>query len=393
VLLMYAVVLATCLALLAAGVVEQRNHLANLRMIPTRVLVNGSRGKSSITRLCAGALRGGGLVVVAKTTGTAARLIYPDATEEPVYRKLGIANVIEQLPIVRRAVAFFPDALVMECMAVDPALQELNQAKLVRSRIGVVCNARDDHLAEMGPTIDDVARSLSRSMPRDGVCVTAERERIGVLREEAARRNCRLVEVNPESVSEAEMRGFRWITFKENVSIALAVAELAGVGRRAALEGMWAAPPDPGALGVTDFVVGTRLLRVANIFAANDPASTMMNIRLLRSMGAISGPASVIINCRPDRIERNGQMGALVAHLNPGQIFLIGEPTRSARATIPARWQPKVVDLGGRCGAQELVDGILASVNGHATLIAMGNIHGQGERLLEHLSRITAGSR
>src|SRR5262249_27196854 len=151
VLLINAMVLAMCLALLAAGVVEQRNHLANLRMIPTRVLVNGSRGKSSITRLCAGALRGGGLVVVAKTTGTAARLIYPDATEEPVYRKMGIANVIEQLPIVRRSVAFFPDALVMECMAVAPALQELNQTKLVRSSIGVVCNARDDHLAEMGP--------------------------------------------------------------------------------------------------------------------------------------------------------------------------------------------------------------------------------------------------
>ncbi|GAA2502763.1 hypothetical protein GCM10010276_52230 [Streptomyces longisporus] len=65
--------------------------------IPARVLVNGIRGKSSITRLCAGALRGSGLVAVAKTTGTAARFIHPDATEEPVYRKFGIANVVEQI--------------------------------------------------------------------------------------------------------------------------------------------------------------------------------------------------------------------------------------------------------------------------------------------------------
>ena len=117
------------LALAIAGVIEQRVHTRRLRTIPERVLVNGIRGKSSITRLCAGALRGGGLVVVAKTTGTAARFIYPDATEEPVYRKFGIANVVEQIGIVRRAAAYRPDVLVIECMAVMPALQEINQTQ------------------------------------------------------------------------------------------------------------------------------------------------------------------------------------------------------------------------------------------------------------------------
>ncbi|MFI9253446.1 poly-gamma-glutamate synthase PgsB, partial [Streptomyces sp. NPDC001135] len=66
-LFLYTVLLVCCAILLAAGVVEQRRHFANLENIPTRVLVNGIRGKSSITRLCAGALRGGDLVTVAKT--------------------------------------------------------------------------------------------------------------------------------------------------------------------------------------------------------------------------------------------------------------------------------------------------------------------------------------
>lgn len=119
-LFLYTVLVVCCAILLIAGVVEQRRHFANLDRIPTRVLVNGIRGKSSITRLCAGALRGGGLTTVAKTTGTAARFIHPDATEEPVYRKFGIANVVEQIGIVRRAAAYRPDALVIECMAVMP---------------------------------------------------------------------------------------------------------------------------------------------------------------------------------------------------------------------------------------------------------------------------------
>src|SRR5262245_61858103 len=159
--------------LLIAGIIERQRHQRSLGRIPIRILVNGIRGKSSITRLVAGALRGGGLRVVAKTTGTAARYIHPDASEEPVYRTFGIANVIEQVGIVLRAAAERPDVLVVECMAVQPALQELSQHKLIRSTIGVLSNVREDHLDEMGPTTDDVARSLARAMPAGGVCVTA----------------------------------------------------------------------------------------------------------------------------------------------------------------------------------------------------------------------------
>src|SRR3954452_7785013 len=212
-LFLYSVLLVCSLGLLVAGILEQKRHFASLAQIPTRVLVNGIRGKSSITRLTAGALRGGGLRVVAKTTGTAARYIHPDASEEPVYRKFGIANVVEQIGIVRRAAAERPDVLVMECMAVQPALQEINQQKLIKSTIGVLCNVREDHLDEMGPTMDDVARSLSRSMPVGGICVTAEQDRLHILQEEAAKRDCQLIAVDPETVSDEEMQGFSWITF------------------------------------------------------------------------------------------------------------------------------------------------------------------------------------
>lgn len=234
-LFLYCVLAMCCTGLLVAGIVEQRRHEANLAAIPTRVLVNGIRGKSSITRLCAGALRGSGLVTVAKATGTAPRFIHSDATEEPVYRKFGIANVVEQIGIVRRAAAYRPDVLVMECMAVMPALQEINQSKLIRSTIGVLCNVREDHLAEMGPTLDDVARSLCRSLPEGGVCVTSEKERFPILKEEADARNCELIYADPETVTDEELRGFSWFTFKENVAIALAVAELLGVDRATAL--------------------------------------------------------------------------------------------------------------------------------------------------------------
>jgi poly-gamma-glutamate synthase PgsB/CapB len=388
---LYAVLSFALGALLVAGIVEQRRHQHNLDGIPCRILVNGIRGKSSVTRLCAGALRGGGLTVVAKTTGTAARFIHPDATEEPVYRKFGIANVVEQLEIVRRAAAARPDVLVMECMAVTPALQEVNQTKLVQSTIGVLTNVREDHLQEMGPTLADVARSLARSMPVGGICVTAERDLLPVLREEARRRSCELVVADPSDVTDDDMARFRHHSVRENVAVSIEVARLLGIPRERALTGMWQAPPDPGVLTVVPYRFEGAALRFANLFAANDPRSTVMNVADLIEREQLEPPVFVLVNCRPDRLERNGQMGEIVPDLRADKLFAIGHPTRSALARVPTRWGGRVFDLGG---ANRPVDQILSTIVGEidraASLVAIGNIHGQGEKLLHHLGRTGA---
>jgi gamma-polyglutamate synthase len=390
---LYVVYVALTTCLLGAGLLEQRRHTAQLRRIPVRVHVNGIRGKSSTTRLCAGALGGGGLSVVAKTTGSAARFMWPDGTEEPVYRKFGIANVSEQIGIVRRAAAERPDALVLECMAIKPELQEVTQDKIVQATIAVIGNVREDHLDEMGPTLDDVARSMSRTMPRDGVCVTAEVERLGVLQEEARRRNCRLVAADPQEVTDAEMAGFAHFTFKENVAVALAVAAELGVNRDKALAGMYESAPDPGVLTVEEYDVDGGRVRFANVFAANDPQSTVMNVEYLLETGAIRPPLFTLINCRPDRISRNAQMGATVPDLHSEKVFLIGHPVRSALEAVPAEWGGAMIDLGGDGRKPESIWRELVShVEGEASVVAVGNIHGQGELLLDHLDALGGGS-
>ena len=58
--------------LVGAGALERVVHRRNLAKIPLRIHVNGTRGKSSVTRLIAAALRAHGTVTCAKTTGTLA---------------------------------------------------------------------------------------------------------------------------------------------------------------------------------------------------------------------------------------------------------------------------------------------------------------------------------
>ena len=55
------------LILIGLGLVESHFHRQALAQLPVRIHVNGSRGKSSVTRLIAAGLRSGGLKTLAKT--------------------------------------------------------------------------------------------------------------------------------------------------------------------------------------------------------------------------------------------------------------------------------------------------------------------------------------
>jgi poly-gamma-glutamate synthase PgsB/CapB len=369
---------------------ERWKHNKNLDAIKLRIVINGIRGKSSVTRLTAGALRTQSTWnTVAKTTGTAAMFIYPGGREKPVRRSFGVVNVIEQKHIIQRAANLDSQAIVVECMAVLPELQELNQEVMIRAHIVVITNVREDHLEEMGPTLVDVARSLSRSMPHGGICITAETELFDILQEEADARSCELVYANASDVSDFEMEGFDYITFKDNVACALKVAELCGIPRATAMSGMYAAPPDPGVLRVDEWEYNGRDFRVANLFAANDPNSTLMNLRLLQQRKYIGHDLSIIINCRPDRVERNGQMGDLMELVNPRHIFLMGMPTRSAVHHIAEHLRSRIIDLEKIADGVDTLERITQALPeaGH-DLVMIGNVHGGGEELLAAIAEL-----
>ena len=63
------------LFLISIGLIEIYFHKKALKNLPIRIHVNGTRGKSSVTRLIAAGLRESGLNTYAKTTGTTPRII------------------------------------------------------------------------------------------------------------------------------------------------------------------------------------------------------------------------------------------------------------------------------------------------------------------------------
>ena len=151
--------LAVCLALL---ILEDRQVRRDRSELVHVVYVNGIRGKSTVTRMIDGGLRAGGWKVFCKTTGTVPMVIGVDGTARPLVRR-GRANISEQVRVLHRAVREGAQILVIECMAVDPALQAVSQHRMVRADIGVITNVRLDHTAEMGPTLEDLRLPLQHN--------------------------------------------------------------------------------------------------------------------------------------------------------------------------------------------------------------------------------------
>jgi poly-gamma-glutamate synthase PgsB/CapB len=372
--------------LAAAGAWEFRRHERNVAAVPLRIHVNGTRGKSSVTRLIAAGIRAGGRRTLAKTTGTKPRIIFPDGSEKPILRP-GKANIIEQLMVFREAVAQSAEALVMECMAVQPPLQLLAERKMVKSGVGVLTNARADHLDEMGPTVEAVARSLCSTLPRNGTAFTSERAQLAVIQNEGRNVNCRVVPVAPEGVSDEMMAGFSYLEHKDNVALALAVCRHFGVEEKTALAGMHAAAPDPGVLRVFRVAQSGKEVEFVNAFAANDPDSYAIIWELIAPLRAAGRKLIVLVNARADRIQRSEQMGEFIAAREADHYLIAGMNTGALANKAIASGLPadRIVDMRNS-RAEEIFEQVLSLTASRSLVIGIGNIVGLGEKIVSHFA-------
>ena len=168
--------------------IEFQSHKNNLSKIPIRIHVNGSRGKSSVVRLIASGLRAGGLKTIGKTTGTSPRIIDENGDDKYIHR-LRSASIGEQISLIRYFSKLKPDALVIECMAVNPQYQWVSEQKIIKSTIGVLTNVRPDHIDEMGMSMNQITKSMANTVPFNGIMVTSEKKKTNILLEISQKRN------------------------------------------------------------------------------------------------------------------------------------------------------------------------------------------------------------
>jgi poly-gamma-glutamate synthase PgsB/CapB len=371
------------------GVLEFVRHQKRIYSIPIRIHVNGTRGKSSVTRLIGAALNEGGIKTITKVTGTYPRLILEDGTETAIYRKTD-ANIIEQLGIVKFAAERNTKAIVIECMALEPQYQSITETKMIHATIGVITNVRLDHVDIMGYTLPEIASVLGRTIPKNQHFFTAENRIPEVLKKIAIQQKAAMHLSEAFTVSDDEMKPFKYIEHKENVALALDICKHIGIERNTALHGMYKANPDAGALNRYRVELFDKSINFYNGFAANDPQSTLMIWHKLRNEGALNGTKIVLLNTRQDRLDRAKQLAEMVGkeiRAEADLLILIGQSTDVVEnMSIQYGFEKnKIVNLGWM-EASEVFENILLHTNKIATVVAIGNIGGMGNKLADYFS-------
>ena len=377
---------ALALVLIASGLLEFRYHQLVLSSIPIRIHVNGTRGKSSVTRLIAAGLRAGGKRTFAKTTGTAPRVIDSKGIDRIIHR-LRRPSIGEQVRLLKYFSSENPDVVVMECMAVQPQYQWISEHQMVKSHIGVITNARPDHLDEMGPTEVDVVKSLCNSIPVGGTLVTAEDKHKDILQSVADRNQSEIFFSDESSVSEKDLNNFAYIEHPQNVAIALDVCHKMGVERDIALSGMHSVRPDLGALVVWKLLGKQGSLQFVNGMAANDPVSTLQIWKFVIDRYPTTSGTAVFFNSRDDRPLRTKQMLELTFEEIKPEYFIIRGDKIEAKVRRLLHHSPDTdVSIFSLNESIDNVSESILSLPDDVLVFAIGNQVGTGQEILQKLS-------
>ena len=249
--------------------------------IPIRILVTGSRGKSSLVRLLHAAFSACGVNTFARITGVLPREIGPGGRER-VIRRVSPIHIAEMGWWLTQVPAD-AEALVMENSAVTP--------DLLRPTLVVWTTLRPDHTELWGATRKDAARALMRGVPH-GVPVAGGPELNAPEVQPMLRANANTLHLAQGAQGAGSHQ-------EENVNLAALAFALcaphldAEVARRAMLD----LPPD-----IADF----RILEedgdcLAAAFAANDRKSTE---QLFAETGWDERETTLLYHHRLDRAAR-----------------------------------------------------------------------------------------
>ena len=330
------------------GVVEKKKHSRRLKKIPIRININGIRGKSTITRLIYSILREDQYKVIGKTTGTDARMLYWFTSREyPVYRKPQGANIGEQRDIVRKVVKQRANALVNECMAVNPDYQITFQGHLI-----VMKDEYTSYFAKV-----------------------------------AKRRKTKLIVVDKDKVPEQYLRKFDYLVFPDNVAIALGVAEALGIDNEIALQGMLNAPPDSGAVEIKYFNANNTTNVYVNAFAANETKSSKAILNKVESYNYPYKKKIIILNCRADRGDRKKMFAEdFIEDVDFDTLICTGKSTQMVTEVMKRNPNKKYLNFENS-DIREIEDSVYAECK-NALVFCVGNIHGPGKKIAQFIEGI-----
>ncbi|MDY4889675.1 MAG: poly-gamma-glutamate synthase PgsB [Sphaerochaetaceae bacterium] len=280
------------LLLILIGIVENAFHQKRLKEIPVRILVNGTRGKTSICSLLTAVLNENGYRAVGRTTGSEARILHHDGTSEPFIRRLP-ARITEMVPFIRLCSHEKADCVIVECMALGAEYQKAFSRMLIKPTHVIISNSYVDHVAEIGSTKEETIWTLANSIYPgcDGFFTESEYKPF------CEERGSRFHLVAEKNYQEMNLDS-RIPVHNSNVSLAVALCNLLGISESLVLQAIGKAIPD---VGLQDSIMGRNGSLLIPSFSINDYHCMSQAIDDAKYNQALGKNLCVIFNNRSDR--------------------------------------------------------------------------------------------
>ncbi len=365
---------------------------SRIKKIPLRICITGTRGKSTVTRLLAGILRENGQKVMAKTTGSLPKIIFPDGTEKEIQRQ-GFPSILEGKYILKMASLHGIQTLVIEMMGIQPETMRIEASKMFKPHVQVVTNVRLDHREQMGSSAKDIAASFASAIPKNCLVFIPEKEFFPVFEEKANRKNSKILKVPQDFCSlDLASKGIDAL-FQRDIQLTLAVADFLDIDRHVALSGIKKSKGDFGRLRAWTSKNSSpkRTNCFISAFAANEPESTALVLDYIKKKNVLKDKKSTaLLSFRRDRGERTLQW---LQALEDGflsefdRIFLLGEQAGVVLKKMTSN--SKGQDFISRSTGSPLeitMDAVFKDEE--SVVVGMGNMVGLGHSLVKYWESI-----
>lgn len=356
---------------------EKRRSECQRETFKYLIHVNGIRGKSTVSRLIDAGVRAGGYKVFTKITGTSPRIINTFNVEREINRK-GKANIKEQIKTINWAYREGAEVLITECMAVKPEYQYICENKILHADINIITNVREDHLDEMGKSLDKIASSLANTIPTNGAIFTSDEKYFDFFKREAIKKNSKVF------INREEKEEYWEIDFPSNVALALEVCKYIGIDEKKALEGMKNYHRDPGVLKVLLYKNRENKIYFINAMAANDPNSTEIIIDRLSKKDYWNNKRYLLVNNRGDRVSRWEQYISFVKKIDKkfDKILISGENRELfQKYLLKEKIAKEKIEIVGNASDFD-------SIEKDILILAVGNICGNGKKIVDYFEEM-----
>jgi len=184
------------------------------------------------------------------------------------------------------------------------------------------------------------------------------------------------------------MQGFSYIEHMENVGLSLDVCAHFGIDKKTALEGMYKAKPDIGAMEIYKHKSKDKELHFVHAFAANDPESTEFVINSVKELFPNTHAVAIVLSTRADRIFRSKQLVRMLREVDYDHLYLIGEQTNTIYSYAMSNKldKNKITDCGWITGLKLTNCTVKLPVN-EILMLGIGNIGGNGGIIVDYFKK------